>query len=77
MIVFKKPNVTVADWDSMGGVITQTRDRAFESLGRAFSILLNPQKLGRVFRKLSWAFQRLGRIFRNKCSAECFDQRTH
>ena len=47
---------TMADWDSMGRVITQTRVRAFQTLGRAFqttgrafSFLLNPQKLGRVF----------------------------
>ena len=40
---------TVADWDSMGHVITQTRGRAFQTLGRAFSFLLNPQKLDRVF----------------------------
>ena len=33
---------TVADWDSMGRVITQSR-------GRAFIFLLNPQKLDRVF----------------------------
>ena len=31
--------VTVADWDSIGRVITQTR-------GRAFSFFLKPQKLG-------------------------------
>ena len=42
----------------MGRVVTQTRNRAFETLGRAFeslgqafSFLLNPQKLGRVFQK--------------------------
>ena len=61
---------TMADWDSMGLVITQTRDRAYQTLGRAFSFLLNPQKLGRVF-------QRLGRMFWNKCSVEYFDQRAH
>ena len=59
-------DVTVADWDSMGRVIMQTRDRVFQTLGRAFSFLLNPQKLG-------WAFQRLGRMFWNKCFAESFD----
>ena len=47
---------TVADSDGMGRVITQTLDRAFRTLGRAFSFLLNPQKLG-------FAFQRLSRIF--------------
>ena len=48
--------ITVADWDSMNRVITQTHGRAFETHGRAFqtlglasSFLLNPQKLGRVF----------------------------
>ena len=40
---------TVADWDSMGLVITQTRGRAFQTLGRAFIFLLNLQKLGLVF----------------------------
>ena len=29
----------------VGRIITQTRGRAFETLGRAFSFLLNPQKL--------------------------------
>ena len=47
---------TIGDWDSMGRLITQIRGRAFETLGRAFSFLLNPQKLGPVF-------QRLGRMF--------------
>ena len=49
----------MADWDSMGRVITKTRVRAFEALGRAFqtlgqalSFLLNSQMLGRVFQKL-------------------------
>ena len=61
---------TVADWDSMGCVITQTR-------GRAFSFLLNPQKLDRVFQTLGLVFQGFGRMFWNKCSADTFDQRTH
>ena len=81
-----KPSLfsTVADWDSMDHVMTQTRSRAFQTLGwafqtlgLAFSFLWNPQKLGRVFQKLGWAFQKLGHIFWNKCSAESFDQRTH
>ena len=49
----------MGDWDSMGRVITQTHDRAFQTLsrafhtfGRAFSFLLDPQKLGRVFQKV-------------------------
>ena len=33
----------MADWDSIGRVITQT---VFHTLGRAFSFLLNSQKLG-------------------------------
>ena len=36
----------------MGRVITQTRGQAFETLGQAFSFLLHPQKVGRVFHKL-------------------------
>ena len=44
--------IKVADWDSMGCVITQTRGRSFQTIVRAFSLLLNPQKLGRVFQKL-------------------------
>ena len=46
----------VADWDSRGRVITQTRGRAFQTRVRASSFLLNPQKIGRVF-------QKHGRIF--------------
>ena len=37
---------TVAEWDSMDRVIAQTCGRAFQTLGRVFSFLLNPQKLG-------------------------------
>ena len=44
-----KRRSTVADWDSMGCVITQTRGRTFQKLARAFSFLLNPQTLDRVF----------------------------
>ena len=68
---------TVADWDSMGRVITQTRTQAFQTLGWAFSFLLSPQKPGWVFQKHGWAFQKLGPMFWNKCSPESFDQRTH
>ena len=46
-------SLTVADWDSMGRVTTQTRgrafqtlNRAFQTLGGAFTFLLSPQKLG-------------------------------
>ena len=47
---------TLGDWDGVGRVITQTCGRAFQTLGRAFSFLLNTQKLG-------WAFQRLAACF--------------
>ena len=50
----------MADWDSMGRVITQTRgrasqtlERAFQTLSRAFSFLLSSQKPERVFQKLA------------------------
>ena len=43
---------TVADWDRMDRVITKTRGRAFQTLGQAFSFLLNSQMLGRLFQKL-------------------------
>ena len=80
----KEQIYTVADWDSMGRVITQTRARAFQTLaqafrtlGQAFGFLLNPQKLGQVFQKLSWVFQRLHHMVWKKCLAESFDERTH
>ena len=34
---------------NMGRVMTQTHGRASQIPGQAFSFLLNPQKLGRVF----------------------------
>ena len=37
-------NNTVADWDIMGRVITQTRGQAFQTLGRAFSFFLKASK---------------------------------
>ena len=50
---------TVADWDSMDRVITQTHGRASETLDQSFQFLdravsfpLNPQKLIRVYQKL-------------------------
>ena len=49
----------------MGGVITETRGRAFHTIGRTISFLLNPQKLGRVFK---------ARLRVSK--AQCFDHRT-
>ena len=42
-------NCTLTGWDSMGRVVTKKWARAFQTLGRAFSFLLNPWKLGRVF----------------------------
>ena len=66
MLVLKcPPKITVADWDSMGRVVTQTRGWAFQTLGQAFGFLLRLQKLSRVF-------ERLGRVFYDKHSAECF-----
>ena len=69
----------MADWDSMGRAVTQTRDRSFEKLDRAFQtlglasdFLFKLQILGRVFRNLSQGFERLGRVFYNKQSVECF-----
>ena len=53
---------TVADRYSMGHVITQIHERAFQTFDRAFTFLLNLQKLGQVFQKLGW-------LFWNKCSA--------
>ena len=56
-------SLAVADWDSMGRVITQARgrafqtlDQAFQTLGRAFTFFLNSQKLGRVFQGLERIF---------------------
>ena len=65
--------------DSMGRLLTQTRGRAFQALGqafqtlgRAFDFILSGQKLGRMFRKFSQVVEKLGRVFWNKYSAECF-----
>ena len=49
-------NLTVADWDNMGRVVTQTRGRAFQTLSRAFHFLLRLQNLSRVFERLSRVF---------------------
>ena len=43
--------INVSNWDNMDRVITDTRP-SFQTFGRAFSFLLNPQKVGRVFQKL-------------------------
>ena len=52
-----------ADRDSIDRFMTQTRgqvfetpDRAFQTLGWAFSFLLNLQKIARVFQKLERVF---------------------
>ena len=65
----------MADWDSMGHVITQTRGQAFQTLGRAFSFLLNPQKLGRVFLKARphALKQMLDRVFSSTDTSRFFD----
>ena len=55
--------VTEADWDSMGRVAVQAPGQFFQTLGQAFHFLLRLQKLSRVFKKLSQAFERLGRVF--------------
>ena len=47
---------TVADWDSVSRVVTQTRGWAFQTLGRAFDFRLRLQKLGRAFERLDWVF---------------------
>ena len=54
---------TVADWDSMGHIVAQTRGRAFQTFGRAFDLLLRLQKLGQGLEKFGRAFERLGRVF--------------
>ena len=51
--------VPVADWDSMGHVITQTRGRAFQKLSQTFSFALSPQKLDRASQKDGNMFQKL------------------
>ena len=56
---------TVADWDSMGRVVTQTLGRVLKTLGQAFDFLLRLQTLGQVFGKL-------GLEFENNHWTECF-----
>ena len=51
-IIFQYQFPTVADWRSIARVITQTRDRAFQTFGRAFIFFLSPQRLVQVFQKL-------------------------
>ena len=61
---------TVADWDSLSHVVSQTRGgvfeklvRAFQTLSRAFDFLLRLQKLHRMFGKLGRVFEKHGRVF--------------
>ena len=54
---------TVADWDRMGRVVTETCWRAFQKLGRVFDFFSSLQKLGWVFGKLRRVFEILGRVF--------------
>ena len=49
-------SMIVADCDSMGTFITQTREQAFQTLGRSFGFLWQLLKLGRVFEKLGHLF---------------------
>ena len=49
----------VAEWNSMGHVVIETRDRVFQTLDRAFQtfdFILRFQKFDRVFGKLAQAF---------------------
>ena len=43
----------------MGRVITQIRGRAFPTLSQTLNFLLNLQKLGQVFQKLSQVFPKV------------------
>ena len=49
-------SMIVADCDSMGTFITQTREQAFQTLGRSFDFLWQLLKLSRVFEKLGHLF---------------------
>ena len=65
-------NHTVADWDSMGRVVTQARafqtlNRAFQTLNRAFDFFLSLQKPSIWKGRLSVSKHALGRAF---CSTE-------
>ena len=60
-------NHTVADWDSMGRVVTQTRGRAFQTLCRVFDFLLSLQNPSVWKGRASVLKQALGRVF---CSRE-------
>ena len=62
-------NNTVADWDIMGRVITQTRGQAFQTLGRAFSFFLKASKP----RSSAVLKQMLGRLFLPTDTLKVFD----
>ena len=75
-------NNTVADWDIMGRVITQTRGQAFQTLGRAFSFFLKASKArssvskARLSVSKSWLHvlkQMLGRLFLPTDTLKVFD----
>ena len=61
-------SITVADWDSMGRVVTQTHDRVFQTLGRAFDLLLRIQNFKNLAERLKGPScvlkQELGRVVR-------------
>ena len=44
----QKKKTTVAYWDNMGCVLTQTHDRALQTFGRAFHFLFRLQKLSKL-----------------------------
>ena len=78
---FKIGLITVAEWDSVGRVVTQARGRAFLTLGRAFQtlggafdFLLRLQKFSRVFGKLAQMIESLAKHL--KGSAVCFETST-
>ena len=49
-IFFQQQKATLADWDTIGRVVTQTCGRAFKTLSRVF------QTLRRAFQTLGLAF---------------------
>ena len=49
----KSKSATMADWDSMGRAVSQSRGRAFQTLGRDFNFFL---RFGQIFEKLGCVF---------------------
>ena len=47
----------MADWDSMSRFIAQTRGQAFQTIGRAFSFVLNPQTSAEYFEGSAACFE--------------------